>query len=271
MAIFSDNDRSKVNEEIVIEDVDEVDDDADSKDQDDSTDDAGNDDSKDKKTEDAKDQDDSKGKKADAEDEEKTADYWKKKFSDSTSENQIERERRKKAEQVVEELTKPKEITDDLMKQKYSDWDSYDDAVKATLKNQVKIEQELTELKKSQSEYHNERRWEGQVNSFLDENAETEKYSIADRDAFKKFVNKPERKGMNLDVLAGAFLFEVGPTAKPEKKKGSMLEAGSGQGATNKHKTDKKEYTAEDAKVLRENNPREYERLVRSGKLDIKI
>lgn len=270
MAIFSDNDRSKVNEEIEIEDVDEVvDDDSDDQDQDDSTD-TGSDDSQDKN--DDQDQDD-KGKKKPEAKPEDTAEYWKTKFQESSREAQIIAEREKEVKAKLEEATKPKEITDDLMKEKYADWDSYDDAVKATLKNQVKLEQEVTALKQSQSEYHNERKWDGKINSFLDENSETEKYPIKDREAFRKFVSKPERKGMNLDVLAAAFVYEVGTTtpAKPEKKRGSMLEGGSGQGATQKHKSDKKEYTAEDAKVLRENNPREYERLVRSGKLDIKI
>lgn len=264
MAIFSDNDRSKVNEEIEIDDVDEVVEDDDQEDQDDSANEA----------DDSQDQDDQgdKGKKKPETKPEDTAEYWKTKFQESSREAQIIAEREKEAKAKLEEATKPKEITDDLMKEKYADWDSYDDAVKATLKNQVKLEQEVTALKQSQSEYHNERKWDSKINSFLDENAETEKYPIKDREAFRKFVSKPERKGMNLDVLAAAFVYEVGSTtSKPEKKKGSMLESGSGQGATQKHKSDKKEYTAEDAKVLRENNPREYERLVRSGKLDIKI
>lgn len=264
MAIFSDNDRSKVNEEIEIDDVDEIVEDDDQEDQDDSTNEA----------DDSQDQDDQgdKGKKKPEPKPEDTAEYWKTKFQESSREAQIIAEREKEAKAKLEEATKPKEITDDLMKEKYADWDSYDDAVKATLKNQVKLEQEVTALKQSQSEYHNERKWDSKINSFLDENAETEKYPIKDREAFRKFVSKPERKGMNLDVLAAAFVYEVGSTtSKPEKKKGSMLESGSGQGATQKHKSDKKEYTAEDAKVLRENNPREYERLVRSGKLDIKI
>ena len=267
MAIFSDNDRSKVNEEIEIDDVDEVVEDDDQEDQDDSANEA--DDSQDQDDQD--DQGD-KGKKKPETKPEDTAEYWKTKFQESSREAQIIAEREKEAKAKLEEATKPKEITDDLMKEKYADWDSYDDAVKATLKNQVKLEQEVTALKQSQSEYHNERKWDSKINSFLDENAETEKYPIKDREAFRKFVSKPERKGMNLDVLAAAFVYEVGSTtSKPEKKKGSMLESGSGQGATQKHKSDKKEYTAEDAKVLRENNPREYERLVRSGKLDIKI
>lgn len=269
MAIFSDNDRSKVNEEIEIEDVDEVvEDDDDQEDQDDSTDTGANNSQQNK----ADDDQDDKGKKKPETNPEDTAEYWKTKFQESSREAQIIAEREKEAKAKLEEATKPKEITDDLMKEKYPDWDAYDDGVKAALKNQVKLEQEVTTLKKSQSEYHNERKWDSQINSFLDENTETEKYPIKDREAFRKFVSKPERKGMNLDVLAAAFVYEVGSTTpKPEKKKGSMLESGSGQGATQKHKSDKKEYTAEDAKLLRENNPREYERLVRSGKLDIKI
>lgn len=271
MAIFSDNDRSKVNEEIDIEDVDEVVEDDDQEDQDDSTDTGSDNNSQDNNDDQDNKGDENDDKKSQTKPED-TADYWKKKFQESSREAQIIAEREKEAKAKLEEATKPKEVTDDLMKEKYPDWDNYDDGVKSALKNQVKLEQEVTTLKKQSSEYHNERKWDGQINSFLDENAETEKYPIKDREAFRKFVSKPERKGMNLDVLAAAFVYEVGSTeTKPEKKKGSMLESGSGQGATKKHKTDKKEYTADDAKTLRENNPREYERLVRSGKLDIKI
>ena len=273
MALFSDNDRDKVNEDIDLDDVDEVDDDTADQDNDQDQDDSTKNDSQPPKKE---------TKKTDEPAEEETVEYWKKKaeenktkFSESTRENQLERERRLEAERKLEEATKPKEITDDVMKAQYPDWDSYDEAVKTTLKKAAKHDQEIEQLKKGQSEYHNEQRWNNQVNSFLDENDETNKYPIKDREAFRKFVNKPERKGMNLDVLAAAFGFEVGSSSttelpKPKSKK-SLLEDGSGAGGSNKHTTDKKEYTAEDAKRLRENNPREYERMVRSGELNIKV
>jgi hypothetical protein len=268
MALFKDNDREKVNEEIDLEDEDSLDDEEDlDKDKDEDID----------QDDDSKDQDKDEDKKKIDEDQkpkvkpEETAEYWKEKFANSTREAQIEFERRKQAEKERDELAKPKEITDDLMKEKYPDWDNYDDAVKATLKNQIKLEQEVTTLKQSQNEYLNERKWDNQIKSFLDENEETEVYSIKDKDAFKKFCNKADRKGMNLDVLAKAYLFEAKDEDNPAPKKGSMLENGSGQGASKKHTTDKKEYTADDAKRLRQNNPKEYERLVKSGALDIKI
>jgi len=268
MALFTDNDRSKVDEELDLEDKDILDDEEDlDKDKDEDVD--QDDDSKDQNKDDDK-------KKADEDQKpkvkpEETVEYWKEKFGHSTREAQLIAERERVANQKLEELTKPKEITDEVMKEKYPDWDNYDDAVKATLKNQIKLEQEVTNLKQSQSEYLNERKWENQVKSFLDENEETEIYSIKDKDAFRKFCNRADRKGMNLDILAKAYLFEAKDEDKPAPKKGSMLENGSGQGASKKHTTDKKEYTAEDAKRLRENNPKEYERLIKSGALDIKI
>lgn len=210
-------------------------------------------------------------------------DYWKEKFANSTKENQLERERREKAERELEEIRKPKELTDDVMKAKYPDWDNYDDAVKATLKNQAKMEQELSELKQSQSTYLNEKKWGDTVESFLDENSVTEKYPLKGREQeFRKYVNKADRKGMNLDVLAAAFGFEVKPAAKTQeeldaeaeaakKKKGSLLEQGGGVGGTKKHDGAKKKYTADDAQALRKNNPREYERLIRTGELNLEV
>lgn len=269
MAIFADNDRDKIHEEIDIDDVDEVEEDEDLDRDDDQDDDEDQPSTPPAKK---KDEQPDNGSQAKPED---TPDYWKKKFQESSRENQLERERREQAEKRAEELAKPKEITDDLMKQKYPDWENYDEAVKSALKGQARMEQELNTLKQSQSEYHNERKWQSQVDSFLDENSETERYDIKDREGFKKFCNKPRNKGIDLEVLANAFLYEVGSTTMPEPekkpKKGSMLEDGSGQGATGKHSTDKKKYTAEDAKRLRENNPREYERLVRNGTINIEI
>ena len=210
-------------------------------------------------------------------------DYWKEKFANSTKENQLERERREKAERELEEIRKPKGLTDDVMKAKYPDWDNYDDAVKATLKNQAKMEQELSELKQSQSTYLNEQKWANQVDSFLDENEVTEKYPLKGRESeFRKYVNKADRKGMNLDVLAAAFGFEVKPAGKTQeeldaeaeaakKKKGSLLEAGSGVGGLKKAGDGKKKYTADDAQALRKNNPREYERLIRTGELNLEV
>lgn len=210
-------------------------------------------------------------------------DYWKNKFSESARENQLERERREKAERELEDMRKPKELTDEVMKAKYPDWDNYDDAVKTTLKNQVKMEQEMAELRQSQSTYLNERKWNDTVESFLDENSVTEKYPLKGREQeFRKYVNKSDRKGMNLDVLAAAFGFEVKPPAKTQeeldaeaelakKKKGSLLEPGSGAGSLKKAGDGKKKYTADDAANLRKNNPREYERLIRTGELNLEV
>lgn len=210
-------------------------------------------------------------------------DYWKNKFTESARENQLERERREKAERELEESRKPKELTDDVMKGKYPDWDNYDDAVKATLKNQAKMEQEMAELKQSQSTYLNERKWNETVESFLDENGITEKYPLKGREQeFRKYVNKADRKGMNLDVLAAAFGFEVKPPAKTQEeldaeaeaaknKKRSLLESGSGGGNFKKAGDGKKKYTADDAQALRKNNPREYERLIRTGELNLEV
>lgn len=267
MALFTDNDRSKVDEEINLEDTDVVDETPDDEVVDDTPD-----EEVDETPDDEPNDDPDEKPKAKPED---TADYWKTKFQESSREAQIIAEREREAKEKLEEATKPKEVTDETMKKDYPDWDNYDEGVKKALKNQAMQAQELAKLQASQSEYHNERKWRGQIDGFLDENNETEKYPIAGKEAeFRKFVNKPERKGMDLDVLAAAFVYEVGsskPVKEKPKKKGSMLESGSGAGATGKHKTDKKELTADDAKRLRENNPREYERKVRSGELDLKL
>lgn len=278
MALFTDNDRDKVNEDIDLDkDLDELDDEELDGLQDQDSDDGENDeDSQGGKKEDQNNSDDKGGEEnKGSSNPEDSAEYWKNKFSESSRENQLERERRKKAEEDLEAMRKPKEVTDDTMKEQYPDWDAYDDGVKAALKKQVIQDQEIQELKKQTTEYHNERKWSGKVQSFLDEDSETEKFGLSGKEAeFRKFVNRPERKGMDLDILAGAFLHEVekeGRSKPKPQKKGDMLNSGSGNGATKKHTSDKKEYSAEDAKRLRENNPKLYERLVRTGKLDIKI
>ena len=79
---------------------------------------------------------------------------------------------------------------------------------------------------------------------------------------------KESRRGVDLDDLVKAFLFDAVPSPA-RKNKGSLLESGSG-GRGDEKKNDGF-IDEKQASILRRTNHKEYNRLVKAGKIKIKL
>ena len=115
--------------------------------------------------------------------------------------------------------------------------------------------------------------WAGKVDDFSGSPETLAKYpSMSDHEvAFKKYCMKEARRGMDMDDLVASFLFNVqkdDPAPKKKGKKKSMLLKGGGS----KDSVPKpKQLTAEEVRVIRETDPRRYERLVKDGKTGLDL
>lgn len=109
--------------------------------------------------------------------------------------------------------------------------------------------------------------WSKSVDEFIDSTEDKPEYvELSSHEAdFRKFALKDSHRGTPVDILLGAFLHQLPPL---EKKKGSMFESGGGG-----EKTEVKTHIddADTAKQLRENNPREYKRLLKAGKIKLDV
>jgi hypothetical protein len=110
--------------------------------------------------------------------------------------------------------------------------------------------------------------WATKVDEFIDStDGKPEYVALSSHEAdFRKFCMKETHRGTPIETLLPAFLFNLPPATK---KRGSMFEVGGGGTAP---ETKPGEITdADQAANLRKTDPREYKRLVKSGKIKLEV
>jgi hypothetical protein len=110
--------------------------------------------------------------------------------------------------------------------------------------------------------------WADKIEEFTNSVETVAKYPLIEENAddFRKFSLQKEHRGADMEMLAAAYLYKQG-TISVKKSKGSMLLSGSGGGKVEKPVG----LTDEDAQKIRLANPKEYRRLIKSGKINIEI
>ena len=194
---------------------------------------------------------------------------YKKKFAESTRENQILRAKLKNQSASVADDGTP---TAREMREKYPDWDDKYPEEQEELLRREKIERELYKTRAIVEKLEREREWEQEVDDFLEKAKILDQYEDlrGKESEFKKFVHKPSHRGVSLDVLAKAFLFKpenVKPKSQKPSQKKTALEKGSGGSKTPR----KTELSPEEIRLIRKNDPKRYNLLVRQGKIKISI
>lgn len=193
---------------------------------------------------------------------------YKKKYTESSRENQIVTAQKRKLVGVIDQAAKVDDISEDELKAKYPDWDALTDFEKKLARETQLANKRFAILDEANKEFKDIDAWNGKVEDFvgdpktLIDNPELE----GKIDDFKYFATKPTRRGADFADLVSAFLYDVSKQPKP-KNKGAMFETGSG-GPNDKikPKSDKISYT--EAKVLRTNNYKKYVELLRAGKIE---
>lgn len=188
---------------------------------------------------------------------------WAEKAKESQKEAMILREQLKKIE---EERNKKIEITEEYMSKKYSDWNDLTSGEQIALKKAEVLEQEIAQIKADSNKFNNDREWQNKVDAYVTEEAQDQYPQLVGREEeFKRFATRPTRKGLPMDDLAKIFLFENPKSPEPKK---SLFHT---PGSAVPKKSENEGMTAEEARILRTTRPTEYMRLVRTGKLKIKV
>ena len=193
---------------------------------------------------------------------------YKKKFAESTKENQILQERIKEKESQLGFITKDEPPTETEMRKLYPDWDDRMDEEKEILRKQVSLEKRINKATLLLTKMQEERNWNTEIDQFLEKAKIMDEYSdLKGRESeFRAFANKPTHRGISLEVLARAFLYH--PEEKtPQPKQSHLLEKGSG----GRSKPPKASLTPEDIRNLRKNDPKKYNQLVREKKIKIEL
>lgn len=168
-------------------------------------------------------------------------------------------------EQMEAEKNKKIEVTDEYLKEKYPDWDDLTTGEQKAIRKSEILEQEVLEIKNNANMFNNDRKWQEKVDNYVESDLPDQFPKIVGReDEFRRFATRPSRKGLPLDDLAKIFLFE-NPAPEPKR---SLFHGGNSGG--NQPATDEG-MSAEEIRLLRVSRPTEYMRLIRAGKIKIKI
>ena len=203
------------------------------------------------------------GKEPTEEPEEPEGPDYKKKFGESTKENQIVAAKAKEFESRIKDLTNINEPTDEELKVEFPNFDDMSDnerlLAKEVIKSRrmagnatnlvldmVKSDRERSELKDVYSKYPD----------------------LASRaEQFEAYRNKPSHKGAPIEVLAKAFLqdfkeeIDEAKPKKPKEKPKPGLEPGSGGGQPPAPAT----ISDEEAAKIRKTDPKRYAELIKKG------
>lgn len=183
----------------------------------------------------------------------------------------IVNEKNKQLSDAFKKANEIKEPTEDELKSSASkdgfEWDDLSTFEKSQYKKNFVNDQKLSILNEVGSKVSNIDAWAGTVDTFLDENAskQTNKALIGKEAAFREFAMKESHRGADMELLTSAFLHTVPET---KKHKGSiMLTRTGGERQEKVNKLQDADYVS----ALRRNNPREYTRLLRAGKINLDV
>lgn len=192
-------------------------------------------------------------------------------YKSQQTEAQIQAERNKALTDKVEEADKAT-ITDEEAKAFATkdglNWDELTNFEQIMAKKTYLSEKKFNLVNESVQNAKKVDQWAASVDEFIDTtDGKPEFIDLSSHEVdFRKFAMKEAHRGTPMDILLGAFLHNL-PPAKPNR--GSLFNSGSG-GEKQTPKSDGI-IDADQAKVLRETKPREYNKLVRAGKIKIDI
>ena len=185
---------------------------------------------------------------------------YRKKFSESTTENQILQAKLKAAEEKLGKITSAEIPAEQELKNLYLDWEIMSEPERKLAEKNLILERRLKKVEQDFGGMKEEKEWNEQVDNFLEKGKILDTYPELDgkEKEFREFANKPTHKGASLDVLAQAFLFREGGEV-PSVRRTPVLEPGSGGP---KETPKSKKMTSEELKVLRENDPKKWREII---------
>ena len=203
---------------------------------------------------------------------EKEVDY-KDKFVESTREASALYFKNQKLNQTIEEASQISEPTQEELaayaKTIGADYEDLDEFSQNMVKRTYINEKRFEKIQNAASESKKIDEWSNKVDTFIEDAVDNSKYpSLNTLGAdFKKFAMKESRRGVDLDDLVASFLFSAERNLKQAPRKSVLLSGGNSQAAPQKAAG----LTDAQVAMIRESDPKEYRRLIKSGQINIEI
>ena len=197
---------------------------------------------------------------------------YKKKFGDSTRQNQIVVEQFKNLQKVLGDITKQEVPSDEEMRKSDPEWEYLSDREKAMAMKMVVLERRSNLILKTVHDISFESENVSKLQGFIN----NEPRLKGKEEEFYAFATKNSNKGASVDVLLNAFLFELRdgtpptkeiPVPPPAQGNPPSLMRGSPRGGTPPTETRKTQYSDEEIAIMRTSDHKGYMKLVREGKI----
>lgn len=197
---------------------------------------------------------------------------YREKFKASSQEALALHFKNEKLVDTIDEAEAMPEPTEDEVRayalSKGAEYDELDDLTKGVLKDTLWTNKRFNKISEANKEAKNIKDWVAKVDHFVDTPEAVNKYPelLDNAEDFRAFAIKPSRRGMDLEDLATAFLYGLAQTPV-KRNKGASLNESHGGGAEPKPQG----ITEDQARSIRVNDPKEYRRLIKEGKIKIEI
>lgn len=189
------------------------------------------------------------------------------KFGESTRRNQIVESQFNELRKVLGDITKTEVPTDDEMKAQVPDWEYLTDREKNNERKLIVLERRSNKILHTMDTIASETENASKLDKFIATVPELK----GKEEEFYNFASNPKNKGASMETLLSAFLFDLSklnppaPVVTPPEEIPPSFERGSSSGNMPPEQTGKKEYSDEELKALRTQNPQKYHELIRKG------
>jgi len=190
---------------------------------------------------------------------------YKKKFVDSSRENQKIYAKNRKLNEAIDVAGDIKEPTDKEMKKEYGDWEDMSDFEKKMAKDSIISSRRFEMIEKASEEGKKIDKWNEKVDGFIED-----PQTLIDtpelegkQEEFKIFATEETNNSVSFKVLVSAFLHEQ--SKSKVKNKGKMFPTGSGGPAK---KSKPKLLTVDQGRALMKSNYSEYKKKLLAGKIE---
>lgn len=193
---------------------------------------------------------------------------YKKKFGESTRQNQIVASQFNELKKTLGDITKQEIPTDDEMARIVPDWEYLSDSEKNREKKFIVLERRQNHMLKTMHNIASETENASKLDKFI----ATVPQLKGKENEFYEFATKPKNKGATMEVLLNAFLYDVKETKPvdtpkpPTEETPPSLERSTPSGGE-KPSSGKKEYSDEELATLRTKDPKKYHELIRKGQI----
>lgn len=216
--------------------------------------------------EDKKEEEAPKEEKKDEEPDKESPDY-KEKFRSSAQEAEVLALKNKQINEAIDKAKNLPEPTEEELIAENADWDLMTDTEKRLAKKVFVQERFQQEIIKAREAGKNIEDWNNSVEEYAENPVTLNHHPELEgkEDAFKKFATRPSRRGMDMEDLTAAFLYDATKNAKPPSK-GQQFDPGTG-GPSDKGTPKSSKMSMAQARELRRTNYDQYVKELKAGNI----